>query len=139
MPGKVPPDLLEAVFTRTGAPDEAVLQGPAYGEDAAAIDPPAGTLVVSADPISLAAAHVGTLGVYVACNDVAVSGVDPRWLTVVALLPEGADVEPVTEDIDAAASEVGAVHDGEPGVVIDGKPVESVTDDLYPLWAEREG
>ncbi|THE65168.1 hydrogenase expression protein [Salinadaptatus halalkaliphilus] len=111
MPGKVPPeDLLEYVFDRTGAAaDETVLQGPAEGEDAAAIDPPDGRLVVSTDPISLAASAVGQLGVYVACNDVAASGADPRWLTVVVMLPdEEASLETITADLDAAAREVGA-------------------------------
>ncbi|MFC6766232.1 hydrogenase expression protein, partial [Natrinema soli] len=66
MPGKVSPDdLLAHVFEWTGAADsdETVLQGPADGEDAAAIDWPDGdgTLVVSSDPISLAASQVGRL------------------------------------------------------------------------------
>ena len=109
MPGKVPPEeLLSQVFTRTGTADPAVIQGPADGEDAAAIDVPAGTLVVSSDPISLSASRVGTLGVYVACNDVAVSGADPRWLTVVLMLPSGSSIEPIVEDLDAAARDVGA-------------------------------
>lgn len=111
MTGKVTPeDLLSQVFTRTGSDDPAVLQGPADGEDAAAIAPGEGTLVVSADPISLAASHAGRLGVHVACNDVAVSGVDPRWLTVVVMLPgEATDaLDEITADVDAAAREVGA-------------------------------
>ena len=112
MPGKVPPEeLLAHVFDRTGSADadETVLQGPAHGEDAAAIDWPGGTLVVSSDPISLAASDVGSLGVYIACNDVAASGADPRWLTAVIMLPdEETSLEAITEDLDAAASEVGA-------------------------------
>ncbi|WP_049910211.1 AIR synthase family protein [Natrinema gari] len=131
MPGKVSPDeLLTHVFERTGAAesDETVVQGPADGEDAAAIDWPdgEGTLVVSSDPISLAAEGVGELGVYVATNDVAVSGADPRWLTAVVLLPsadtnaaDGDDtaastdsgrslLEGISHDLDAAAREVGA-------------------------------
>ncbi|GAB3669063.1 AIR synthase family protein [Halopiger thermotolerans] len=112
MPGKVPPDeLLAHVFDRTGRPDtdETILQGPAYGEDAAAIDWPGGDLVVSSDPISLAASEVGTLGVYVACNDVAASGADPRWLTVVVMLPdEETPLEAITDDLNAAADAVGA-------------------------------
>jgi hydrogenase expression/formation protein HypE len=83
------------------------VQGPAAGEDAAAISPPAGTLVISSDPISLAASHVGTLGVHVACNDVAVAGVDPRWLTAVVLLPDETDLESITADVDAAARDLG--------------------------------
>lgn len=116
MPGKVrPDDLLAHVFERTGAAesDETVLQGPADGEDAAAIDWPDGdgTLVVSSDPISLAASQVGRLGVPVATNDVAVSGADPRWLTAVLLLPTGTDertLEAITRDLDDAAREIGA-------------------------------
>ncbi|MFB1065388.1 AIR synthase family protein [Natrinema sp. H-ect4] len=116
MPGKVSPDdLLAHVFERTGAAetDETIVQGPADGEDAAAIDWPdgEGTLVVSSDPISLAAAEVGTLGIYVATNDVAVSGADPRWLTAVVLLPTGADesaLEEISHDLDDAARAVGA-------------------------------
>ncbi|WP_394739623.1 AIR synthase family protein [Natronococcus roseus] len=114
MPGKVPPAaLLEHVFGRTGtaSDDESVIQGPADGEDAAAIAWPEGegTLVVSSDPISLAASQVGRLGVHVACNDVAASGADPSWLTTVILLPdEASPLEEITADIDAAAREVGA-------------------------------
>jgi len=109
MPGKVPPEsLLTHVFERTGAPDDAVRLGPATGEDAAAIDWPGGTLVVSSDPLSLAASQVGTLGVHVACNDVAATGADPRWLTVVILLPTDTpdSLEAITADLDAAASDL---------------------------------
>lgn len=110
MVGKVPPDDLAAhVFRRTGTVDDRVLQGPAYGEDAAAIDLGDQTLVVSADPISLAAERVGTLGVPVACNDVAASGGDPSWLTVVLFVPEAdpAALEAVTEQLHEAALEGG--------------------------------
>ncbi|MDQ2049524.1 AIR synthase family protein [Natronolimnohabitans sp. A-GB9] len=114
MPGKVSPDeLLAHVFERTGtaAEDETVLQGPADGEDAAAISLPSDeeTLVVSSDPISLAAEGVGSLAVPIACNDVAASGADPRWLTTVIMLPdETSPLEEITRDLDAAAQDVGA-------------------------------
>ncbi|OAQ54778.1 hypothetical protein HTG_04220 [Natrinema mahii] len=118
MPGKVSPDdLLAHVFERTETADETVLQGPADGEDAAAIDWPdgEGTLVVSSDPISLAASAVGRLAVSVASNDVAVSGADPRWLTAVVLLPSDTDgsadgslLEEIADDLHAAAGEIGA-------------------------------
>ncbi len=110
MVGKLPPgDLAAHVFARTGAESDRVLQGPAYGEDAAAIDLGDRHLVASSDPISLAAERIGTLGVAVACNDVAVSGADPSWLTVVAFVPDddpGA-IETVTEQLHAAALEEG--------------------------------
>ncbi len=130
MPGKVSPsDLLEHVFSRTGAADETVTQGPADGEDAAAIDWPGGTLVVSSDPISLAASQVGTLGVHVACNDVAASGADPRWLTAVVMLPEETDLEPISRDLDAAAREVGASIVGGHSEYVDAleRPLVSLT------------
>lgn len=130
MPGKLSPDdLLSQVFSRTGVDDDAVLQGPADGEDAAAIDVADETLVVSSDPISLAATHVGTLGVYVACNDVAVSGVDPRWLTVVMMLPDEETLESVVRDVDAAAREVGVAIVGGHSEYVDtlDRPTVSIT------------
>ncbi|MFW6385007.1 MAG: AIR synthase-related protein, partial [Halodesulfurarchaeum sp.] len=82
-----------------------------YGEDAAAIEVPGGTLVVSSDPISLAVDRIGTLGVSVACNDVAASGADPEWLTSVVFLPGSEDavvhLDTITEQMDAAAESVG--------------------------------
>lgn len=112
MLGKVSPeDLASHIFGRTGADLESVLQGPAYGEDAAAIAVEAGILVVSTDPISLAIDRVGTLGVSVACNDVAASGGDPAWLTSVIFLPGDADtdevLETITDQMDATARDLG--------------------------------
>ena len=131
MPGKADPTILcEHVFTRTGATDDAVTLGPALGEDAAAIDWPGGSLVVSSDPISLAASRVGTLGVHVACNDVAASGADPRWLTVVILLPDGdADLEAITDDVDAAARSLGVTVVGGHTETVDAleRPLLSLT------------
>ncbi len=108
MIGKVPPDDLAAeVFSRTGDADPAVTLGPAYGEDAAAIELGEQYLVVSSDPISLAAARVGTLGVHVACNDIAVTGARPRWLTCVIFLPEsGAKLDAITSQLDQAVREI---------------------------------
>jgi hydrogenase expression/formation protein HypE len=109
MIGKVDPDSLAAlVLGRTGAPDDRVLQGPAYGEDTAAIALEEGVLVVNADPISMAVGRIGTLGVDVAANDVAASGADPEWLTSVVLLPgDEAALDTVTAQLDAAARRLG--------------------------------
>ncbi len=98
MIGKVTPSDLEAlVFDRTGAPDEDVVQGPAYGEDTAAVRIGDQTLVINTDPISLAVERIGSLGVNVACNDVAI------------FLPgENHDIlDRITAQIDEAASDVG--------------------------------
>lgn len=110
MVGKVSAaDLERFVFTRLGDSDRAVIQGPEYGEDTAAIKTDDEMLVVNSDPISLAVERVGTLGVTVACNDIAASGGTPRWLTNVCILPEDGDrtLDRITRQIDEAASELG--------------------------------
>lgn len=88
MTGKLDPAHLADFLAAVGADDPSVIQGAAYGEDAAAIDLGDRTLVVSSDPLSLAAERAGELGVHVACNDVAASGADPRWLTNTVFLPQ---------------------------------------------------
>ena len=110
MIGKLDPDALGRVLERTGASSADLLTGAAYGEDAAAIDLGGGeTLVVSSDPISLAAERAGTLGVAVACNDVAASGADPEFLANVIFLPEKSDetLTTLTDQLDAAADGLG--------------------------------
>ncbi len=149
MPGKVRPDDLAAhVFERTGADDERVRQGPALGEDAAAIDVPAGTLVVSSDPISLAASEAGRLGVAVACNDVAAAGADPQWLTVVCLLPTDADdeLDALTADLHATARDHGVAIVGGHSEYVDAleRPILSLTamgfaDPYVPTGGAKQG
>lgn len=110
MVGKVSPeDLEQFVFTRLGGSDSAVTQGPAYGEDTAAIEVGGETLVINSDPISLAVDRVGTLGVNIACNDIAASGATPRWLTNVSILPEESEqmLDRITRQIDEAATDLG--------------------------------
>ena len=110
MIGKLSPEELRSfVFDRTGAPDEDVLMGPAYGEDTAAIRFGDRVLVVNTDPVSLAVERVGTLGVHVACNDVAASGARPRWLTMAVFLPgeDAAALDEITRQVDEAASDLG--------------------------------
>ncbi|WP_435074052.1 AIR synthase family protein [Halorubrum sp. HHNYT27] len=111
MTGKLGPEALAAVLAATGADDAAVDVGAAYGEDAAAIDLSGteSTLVVAADPLSLAADAVGELAVHVACNDVAASGADPRWLTHTLFLPDDdpARLRTVAGQVDATAEALG--------------------------------
>jgi hydrogenase maturation factor len=112
--GKLPPDiLLRYVLSRVGVRDPAVVVGPRLGEDAAIIDIGGGrVLVAHVDPISGAVEYLGWLAVHIACNDVAVRGVRPRWLLPVLYLPEGAGIEVIdriTSQIDEAAREVGAM------------------------------
>ncbi|SNZ06796.1 hydrogenase expression/formation protein HypE [Natronoarchaeum philippinense] len=111
MVGKVDQETLARVLAGTGASSTVLGVGPGYGEDAAAIELGEQTLVISADPISLAAERIGTLGVNVACNDVAASGGDPEWLTSVLLLPGDADdamIDAIVADLDREARSLGA-------------------------------
>ncbi len=106
MIGKLPPEALaEQILDRTGVDDVSVQQGPAYGEDTAAIDLDGRTLVVNADPLSLAADRIGTLAPHIVCNDVAASGAQPRWLTNTMFLPADSPetVDAITTQLDEAA------------------------------------
>ncbi len=95
--GKVPVELLERVLGRLGAHPPEVRLGPRVGEDAAAIDLPAGTLVVATDPITLTSGDLGRFSVLVNANDVAVTGARPRWFLAAALLPPGTTAAGVEE------------------------------------------
>jgi hydrogenase expression/formation protein HypE len=122
-----PDDLARYVFSRTGAPNEDLLVGPAYGEDAAAVRVEEGTMVVNTDPISLAAERIGTLGVVVASNDVAACGGVPEWLVSTILLPElsAERLDPITAQIDDEAERL--------GITVVGGHTESVTGLERPL------
>jgi hydrogenase expression/formation protein HypE len=149
MVGKVDPETLARVLAGTGATSSAVGVGPAFGEDAAAIDLGDTTLVVSADPISLAADRIGTLGVHVACNDVAACGADPEWLTSVLLLPAAADeetIDAVVADLDREAASLGATIVGGHTEYVDHleRPLLSLTaigttDRFVPTGGARPG
>jgi len=108
MIGKLDAETLATVLSQTGAPNPSLVTGAAYGEDAAAIDLGDETLVVSSDPISLAAEAAGTLGVHVACNDIAAAGADPEFLTNVIFLPDDdpQTIQTLTSQLDAAADEL---------------------------------
>jgi hydrogenase expression/formation protein HypE len=104
-----PEDLERYILSRTGAPNDDLLVGAGYGEDAAAIATDDSIMVVSTDPISLAAERIGTLGVAIASNDVAACGGVPEWLVSTIFLP-GSDEElldDVTGQLDAEARRLG--------------------------------
>jgi hydrogenase expression/formation protein HypE len=108
--GKVPVELLARVLGRLSSSPPEVRLGPRVGEDAAAIDVPAGTLVVATDPITLTSGDLGRFSVTVNANDVAVTGARPRWFCAVVLLPPGsteAEVEGLFEGLRAATAAAG--------------------------------
>lgn len=109
--GKLPAELLRAVLPSAATTSSQVVLGPALGEDAAAIELDAGTLVVAADPITLTGSEVGSFVVDINANDVAVTGVAPRWFLAVVLLPAGTtptEVDELFEAMYRALERVGA-------------------------------
>jgi hydrogenase maturation factor len=79
---------------------------PAIGEDACAIDLPAGALVVATDPITMTGVGVGAHAVVINANDVAVTGAKPRWFLACVLLPMGTRESEVTALFDGMRGEL---------------------------------
>ena len=107
--GKLAPEFLSRLIETTLPPE--VVIGPRIGEDACAIEVEAGTLVAATDPITLTGDEVGAYAVAVNANDVAVTGVRPRWFLACVLLPEGStrgDVEALFAGMRRALDGVGA-------------------------------
>jgi len=136
----IPPDmtgkldratLADLVLSRTGAANPNLLAGPAFGEDAAAIRVGDETLIVSADPISLAAERIGQLAVAVASNDVAASGGRPEFLLSTVLLPDAdaALLDTITGQLDAESRRLGLTIAGGHTEVVAGldRPLCSLT------------
>ncbi len=110
MTGKLKYDFMEKyIFNRIGYRRREVLQGPSIGADAAIIDMGDRVLVVHSDPITEAIERVGWLAVNIACNDVAVRGARPLWVSTTILLPERFNeklLDTITRDMNDAAREL---------------------------------
>lgn len=96
--GKIPGELLDRLIRtyKTGA-DSSVLVDTSYGFDAAAISFGGDTLLVKSDPITFATADAAQYLVAVNANDISCLGGIPRWMTVVAMLPEGSTTPALVE------------------------------------------
>ncbi|RLG61770.1 hydrogenase assembly protein HupF, partial [Candidatus Geothermarchaeota archaeon] len=109
--GKIPHDLMEKyVYGRLGRyrDDVLVLSKPGVDVSVTKIDRDI-VMVSHLDPIVGAVEKIGWLAVHIACNDIATSGIEPRWILSLILLPE--DWKPemldkITFDIDSAAKEL---------------------------------
>jgi len=99
-PGKLPGPLLARLLETYRTPhDPSVVVTTGYGRDAAAIGIGHETLVVKSDPITFATDRAANYLVAVNANDIACLGGIPRWMTVVALLPEGKTSETSVEEL----------------------------------------
>ncbi len=111
--GKLPTDLLERLLRHTSrSPLLAV--GAAPGEDAA-VAPGAGTLVITADPITFTEERIGAYAVAVNANDIVAMGGRPVYLTTTVLLAPGAteeDAERIFADVAESCSRAGILWVG---------------------------
>src|SRR5690349_19372426 len=87
--GKLPPELLATLLSRTPIRDPRVIVGPRPGEDAAVIDIGTHYLVAKTDPITFATDEIGWYAVNVNANDIATTGGTPAWFMASLLLPGG--------------------------------------------------
>ena len=95
--GKIPIALLARMLAELPPPPPELLLRPRIGEDACAIELPGGILVAASDPITLTSGEIGELSVIVNANDVAVTGVRPRWFLAVVLVPPGTTEAPIRD------------------------------------------
>jgi hydrogenase expression/formation protein HypE len=103
--------LQRRVFPFAQADDPDIILGPAFGEDVALTRIGGDVLVSHMDPIIGAVGNIGWLAVHVACNDVAASGIPPRWLQLLVLVPRVEDeelLEQIMRDAGRAAHAVRA-------------------------------
>ena len=111
--GKLPTDLLERLLRHTSR-SAGLSVGPEPGEDAA-VAPGAGTLVITADPITFADERIGAYAVAVASNDIVAMGGTPAYLTTTILLAPGTneeELERIFIDIESACRKVGILWVG---------------------------
>ena len=93
--GKLPAALLRDLLTTDEPRLPELLLPPRAGEDAGVIAVADGALVVAGDPVTMTGADVGAHAVLVNANDIAVTGVRPRWFLATILLPEGTSEDDV--------------------------------------------
>jgi len=89
--------------------DPSVIMGATFGEDVALTRIGGDILLSHVDPIVGAVEGIGWLAMHVACNDIACSGIRPRWAQILLLVPSKDDypmVKRIMEDAARAAGEI---------------------------------
>jgi hydrogenase maturation factor len=140
LPGKISPTLLATLLRRRGAPDRAVVVGPAFGEDAAVVDLGNRYLVLTSDPVTFTTNELGWYAVHVNANDVAVMGARPRWFQPTLILPPGASRSlpvRIARDIHQAARALGIAVTGGHTEVSDAVRRPIVAGDMQGLVSKR--
>lgn len=98
------------VFAHTRSEDPDVILGAVFGEDAALTRVGGDILASHLDPIVGAVKAIGWLAVHVTCNDIAATGIPPRWILPLVLVPRPEDEALLGEimgDARRAADELG--------------------------------
>jgi len=102
--------LNRCVYPYLKSSDPDVVLGAVFGEDIALTRVGEDMLASHVDPIVGAVNDIGWLAVHVACNDIATSGMPPRWIQTLVLVPHKEDealLEEIMRDIARAAEEIG--------------------------------
>lgn len=102
--------LNEKVYPYQGSEDPDVMLGGTFGEDVSLTRVGDDILASHLDPIIGAVDCIGWLAVHIACNDIATSGIPPRWILTLVIVPDVQDEELLGEimaDIDRAAKGLG--------------------------------
>lgn len=124
--------LQRCVFPFTTSDDPDVILGATFGEDVALTRVGGDILVSHLDPIVGAIGNIGWLAVHVACNDIATTGIPPRWIQILVLVPRPEDedlLERIMRDAGRAAREIGvAIIGGHTGYSANlARPLVAVT------------
>ena len=107
--GKVPENILKrSVFKKLTVKRPEVLVHSGVGEDCTAMDVGEHAIVLSTDPITGTADHIGRLAFHITANDIASSGAELVGMMVTIILPENSTEEDLKE-IMGGHTEVSAV------------------------------
>ncbi len=140
-PGKVPPAVLESLLAGLPGVSDAVLLGPALGEDAAAVRIGTGLLAAAADPITFPTPRPGWYAVHVNANDLAVTGAEPAFFLLTILAPEGVsarDLQRLLQQAGEAAAGVGGqIAGGHTEITPAVRSVVVSGAAFGPLWGDR--
>jgi hydrogenase expression/formation protein HypE len=97
-------DLRRLVLDRLPKPSDRTVTGPGTGLDCAVVRGGGDLVVLTCDPITGAEADIGRIAVHVACNDIASSGLTPRYLLLSLVAPPETTPESIANLVDQAAS-----------------------------------
>lgn len=109
--GKLPyKELIKLVISKFTCSDPDVIVGPGIGQDAAIIKIGNKVIAIHTDPVTGSVRDIGWVAVNVAANDISSRGVEPRWISVVVILPEGASrglLKRIMKQVKLASEKIG--------------------------------